>query len=346
MLLVHGLGGSRSSWSAVAQTLSARGLTVDAVAYAPLGPSVAQLADQLVAEVARILSRTGAAKVHLVGHSLGGVVIAQAIADGGLDGLVDTVVTLGSPFGGSPWAGVLPFVEIVRALRPGSQLLQRLASTPIPDGVRWLAVTAALDIIVPGLRSVPSHARAESIRVNGVGHLGMLRSSEVIECITAALSASRVGRVARRAAPRRFAVGGNEGIFGGFFSGRHVLGVAADSGARSRLVPSGSRAYWRDARGCARARRQGVPGELLAGLMRGVEVNTVRVHQELTTDSAQHADQRRSLLLLASTSDLIVALRCPARTMLWMPVRKVASMPTNTGRSSASSVRPELHSTK
>jgi triacylglycerol lipase len=71
VLLVQGLGGTRSSWSAVAQTLSARGLTVDAVAYAPLGLSVAQLADQLVAEVEMILSRTGAAKVHLVGHSLG-----------------------------------------------------------------------------------------------------------------------------------------------------------------------------------------------------------------------------------------------------------------------------------
>jgi triacylglycerol lipase len=196
VLLVHGLGGTRSSWSVVAQTLSARGLTVDAVAYAPLGLSVGQVADQLVAEVAMILSRTGAAKVHLVGHSLGGVVIAQAIADGGLNGLVDTVVTLGSPFGGSPWAGLLPFVEIVRGLRPGSQLLQRLASAPMPDGVRWLAVTASLDIIVPGLRSVPSHAKAETIRVNGVGHLGMMRSSEVIECITAALSARESAAVA------------------------------------------------------------------------------------------------------------------------------------------------------
>jgi triacylglycerol lipase len=79
-------------------------------------------------------------------------------------------------------------VEIVRALRPGSQLLQRLASAPMPDGVRWLAVTAALDIIVPDLRSVPSHAQAETIRVNGVGHLGMPRSSEVIVYITAGLS--------------------------------------------------------------------------------------------------------------------------------------------------------------
>ena len=190
VLLVHGLGGTKSSWSMVAQTLSARGLTVDAITYAPLGTSVEQLADQLVAEVQRILSRTGADKVHLVGHSLGGVVIAQAIADGGLNGLVDTVVTLGSPFGGSPWAGLLPFVEIVRALRPGSPLLRRLASAPVPDGVRWLAVTAALDIIVPGMRSVPAHAQVETITVNGVGHLGMLLSRQVIGCITAALSAS------------------------------------------------------------------------------------------------------------------------------------------------------------
>jgi len=196
VLLVHGLGGTKSSWSLIAQTLSARGLTVDAITYAPLGTSVEQLADQLVAEVARMLSRTGADKVHLVGHSLGGVVIAQAIADGGLDGLVDTVVTLGSPFGGSPWAGLLPFLEIVRALRPGSPLLQRLASTPAPDGVRWLAVTAALDIIVPGLRSVPSHTRVETITVNGVGHLGMLLSHQVVGCITAALSAHEVAAAA------------------------------------------------------------------------------------------------------------------------------------------------------
>ena len=46
-----------------------------------------------------MLSQTGADKVHLIGHSLGGVVIAQAIASGRLTGKVDTVVTLGSPLG-------------------------------------------------------------------------------------------------------------------------------------------------------------------------------------------------------------------------------------------------------
>jgi triacylglycerol lipase len=189
VLLVHGFGGTKSSWSVIAQALSDRGIMVDTITYSPLGSSVEQLADELVAAVERTLSQTGADKVHLVGHSLGGVVIAQGIAGGGLVGLVDTVITLGSPFGGSPWAGLLPFGDLLRALRPGSPLLRRLASAPVPDGVRWLAVTAALDVIVPGPRSVPAHADVETITVDGIGHLGMLISRRVVGYIVAALPA-------------------------------------------------------------------------------------------------------------------------------------------------------------
>jgi pimeloyl-ACP methyl ester carboxylesterase len=189
VLLIHGFCGTQSSWSRVARSLKARGLTFQAISYTTFGTSVEQLADRLIVEVDRILVRTRADKVHLVGHSLGGVVIAQAIADGRLDGLVDTVVTLGSPFGGSPWANLLPFGEIARALREGSPLLRQLASAPAPDGVRWLAFTATLDIVVPGPRSVPAHARAETITVGGVGHLGMLLSRQVIDRIVDALPA-------------------------------------------------------------------------------------------------------------------------------------------------------------
>ena len=189
VLLVHGFGGTKSSWSYLARTLSASGLTVDAITYTPFGTSVEQLADRLAVEVERLLSQTGADKVHLVGHSLGGVVIAQAIASGRLTGQVDTVVTLGAPFGGSPWAQLLPFGAIVRALREGSPLLRRIASAPVPDGVRWLAFTATLDMIVPGLRSVPPHAEVETVMVSGVGHLGMLLSRQVVGHIVAALPA-------------------------------------------------------------------------------------------------------------------------------------------------------------
>jgi triacylglycerol lipase len=189
VLLVHGFGGTKSCWSLVARNLGARGVTVDAITYAPFGTSVEQLADRLAVQVEKLLSQTGADKVHLVGHSLGGVVIAQAIESGRLIGQVDTVVTLGSPFGGSPWAHLLPFGRIVRELREDSPLLRRLASAPVPDGVRWLAFTATLDMIVPGMRSVPRHAEVETVTVGGVGHLGMLLSRRVVGRIVAALPA-------------------------------------------------------------------------------------------------------------------------------------------------------------
>lgn len=189
VLLVHGFGGAKSSWSLVAQALRSQGMSVDAMTYAPVGNSVEQLADKLVAHVQTMLSRAGAEQVHLVGHSLGGVIIAQAISDPRLNGRVKTVITLGSPFGGSPWADVLPVLDMVRALRAGSPLLTRLASTPLPDGVRWLSVTASLDVVVPGLRSAPPHCQAETITVDGVGHLGMLLSRRVIGYITDALCA-------------------------------------------------------------------------------------------------------------------------------------------------------------
>jgi triacylglycerol lipase len=189
VLLVHGFGGTKSSWTHLAKTLTARGLTFDAVTYAPFGTSVERLADRLAVDVERMLSQTGADKVHLVGHSLGGVVIAQALAGGRLRRKVDTVITLGAPFGGSPWAHMLPFGALIRALREDSPLLRRLASAPAPDGVRWLAVTAALDMIVPGVRSVPPHAHAETVTVGGIGHLGMLLSDQVAGRVVAALAA-------------------------------------------------------------------------------------------------------------------------------------------------------------
>src|SRR5258705_10974467 len=142
VLLVHGFGGTKSSWSFLARTLRARGLTVEAITYAPFGTSVEQLADPLAVEVERMLAQTGADKVHLVGHSLGGVVIAQAIADVLLSGQVDTVVTLGAPFGGSPWANLLPFVAVLPALRERLPLFRPPPRAPGSGGVGWVAISA------------------------------------------------------------------------------------------------------------------------------------------------------------------------------------------------------------
>jgi pimeloyl-ACP methyl ester carboxylesterase len=187
VVLVHGLGGLSTSWYAVRSALRADGRTVVSFDYSPWGSSVEKLADRLTDTVEELLAATGAGRVHLLGHSLGGVIIAQALTRHRLARHVDVVVTLGSPFGGSPWAALLPTASLVRALRPGSPLLRRLAAFPPPAGVRWLAFASTLDPIVPADRAVPAHRQATCVTVDGVGHTGMLLDRDVIARILAAI---------------------------------------------------------------------------------------------------------------------------------------------------------------
>jgi pimeloyl-ACP methyl ester carboxylesterase len=186
VVLVHGFAGSSTSWFAVRRALQADGRTVVSFDYRPWAASVDKLADQLVETVEDVLAATGAGKVHLVGHSLGGVIIALALTRDRLAGHVDLVVTLGSPFSGSPWADMLPLGPLVRALRPGSPLLRRLAIARAPAGVRWLAFASTLDPIVSAHRAVPVNRQATRVMIDAAGHCGMLLDPEVIARIVAA----------------------------------------------------------------------------------------------------------------------------------------------------------------
>ena len=185
VVLVHGFAGSSTSWFAVRRALRTDGRTVVEFDYRPWASSVDELADRLIETVDDVLAATGAGRVHLVGHSLGGVIIALALMRDRLVGHVDLVVTLGSPFGGSPWAGMLPLAPLLRALRPGSPLLRRLAAARAPAGVRWLSFVSSLDPIVPAHRAVPANRQATRVTVEAAGHCGMLLDPEVIARIMA-----------------------------------------------------------------------------------------------------------------------------------------------------------------
>jgi pimeloyl-ACP methyl ester carboxylesterase len=95
----------------------------------PVGPGVATLARRLGELCAELPAGT---KLHLVGHSVGGVVARYYAQEIGDSRVVQTL-SLAAPFSGVPWAARLP-VDVARDLHPHSALLRqlRLGSREVP----------------------------------------------------------------------------------------------------------------------------------------------------------------------------------------------------------------------
>lgn len=102
VVLVHGTRADRAmNWPYLGPALADRGLCVYSVdlpdrGQAPIADSVAAVAQR----VDEVRAATGAAKVSLFGHSLGGLVARDWVVRGGGAGLVDDVVTMGTPHTG------------------------------------------------------------------------------------------------------------------------------------------------------------------------------------------------------------------------------------------------------
>ena len=165
--------------------------------------SVPELAERLVTHVRTILAATGHDRLHLVGHSLGGIVIRYAVTYLGLDRYADVVVTIGSPHGGSPLAtataGFLPAViaKVPRALCPGSPILRALEADARPSQVTWVAIGSEQDHIVPADRAritAPVLA-ATNLTFADIGHLDLVFDRRVLDATVKALAAGETRRV-------------------------------------------------------------------------------------------------------------------------------------------------------
>jgi predicted alpha/beta hydrolase family esterase len=178
VVLVHGYGGTRSTWSPLQHRLSAAGCTgLHTTTYTPFAPCVATIARALVRECHEAMERAGTDRVSLVGHSLGGVVVRYAVQELGLEPHVRTAVTVAAPHRGTR-AALLGRGTLVASLRPGSPLLEELRRRARPSSVRWVSYYSDADLVVrprssrldePGLG-------ATNVLVPGAGHLGIVRS--------------------------------------------------------------------------------------------------------------------------------------------------------------------------
>ena len=191
ILLVHGLVDNRSVFTLLRRTLRRRGFgRVIPVNYSPFTQDVRAAAARLAHLVEQTCEQTGYERVHVVGHSLGGVVARYYVQRLGGDARVHTLCTLGSPHAGTQAAHLLPS-RLVRQLRPGSELLQELAEPSPGCRTRFVAFWSDLDqLIVPKRAARLEHPdlAVRNVLLRGVGHMSLPIDGRVVHEIATLLA--------------------------------------------------------------------------------------------------------------------------------------------------------------
>lgn len=136
------------------------------------------------------------ARLHLVGHSLGGVVARYYVQELGGAGRVEQIISLASPFHGTTTAQRVPsslgqLTPILRDIAPDSALLARLRDNPVT--IPHTSVVAEGDLLV-----TPPHSAAfpgsEVVLLSGVGHNGLLFDERAARVVSRKLREHRERR--------------------------------------------------------------------------------------------------------------------------------------------------------
>jgi len=159
------------------------------------GPGIEELASRL-ATVLRAIP--AGARIHLVGHSLGGIV-ARLCAMQIADPRVAQTISMASPFAGVPRAGLLAIAS-TRDLEPTSPVLRRILCSSCASPVPHLSIVAGADTLV---RSPIAHALpgGEVLVMHGRGHNTLLFDDEVATVVERRIHARRRELVAQASRP-------------------------------------------------------------------------------------------------------------------------------------------------
>jgi len=184
IVLVHGLACNRGNWFWFRHQLARHGHAAFALDYTPWFASIDAYVPQLGAAIDEVCSATGADKVLVVAHSMGGLVTRAYLDRFGHD-RVAHVITLGTPHQGT-WMTRFGFTPNVRNMATDSEWLARLRDREgrrSSDPYRAFTcvftyhdnlVTPQHNAVLPGARQIP---------LTGIGHLSLALSPRVLDYV-------------------------------------------------------------------------------------------------------------------------------------------------------------------
>ncbi|HEV7825869.1 MAG TPA: alpha/beta fold hydrolase [Mycobacteriales bacterium] len=191
ILLVHGMVDNRSIFTFLRRALRRHGFgRVSTVNYSVFTSDVRAAARELGRHVEALCAETGYDRVHVVGHSLGGVIGRYYVQRLGGDARVHTLVTMGSPHGGTEVARLLP-VHLARQLRRGSDVVAELREPAPGCRTRFVAIWSDLDqLVLPlsGARIDHPDLDVRNVLAADVGHMSLPVDGRVVREVVATLA--------------------------------------------------------------------------------------------------------------------------------------------------------------
>lgn len=171
ILFVHGFNSSGSIWSTMIASFKADGWTdAQLVSWSyNTSQSNATTAAQIRTKVDSILLATGATKVDIISHSMGGLSSRYYAKNLGGDARIDAWVSLGGPNHGTTWAFGCLTTSCVE-MRTGSTFVKNLNATDeTPGAPRYGTWWSACDAVIEPDNSTPL-AGATNTQTACLGH--------------------------------------------------------------------------------------------------------------------------------------------------------------------------------
>ncbi|MEP7177935.1 MAG: alpha/beta fold hydrolase [Pseudonocardiales bacterium] len=188
VLLVHGYAGSEAVWAPARRALSDAGFGhIVSLNYNSFSTDPAELTAAVTHQALQAMDDSAIPGVHLVGHSLGGLIVRHAIVNSApLADSAVTAVTIASPHRGAPLARIAPG-RCARLMHPGGPPARSHEARA--RRVRWLAYYSDGDRVVPTTSARLDDARygATNLLIPGCGHLTICRDVRLIRSLVSEL---------------------------------------------------------------------------------------------------------------------------------------------------------------
>jgi pimeloyl-ACP methyl ester carboxylesterase len=185
VVFLHGLFQNQACWLWMKWFLRRQGITSLHTLNLPPWKDVETLTEKLAKKVDELRHATGRQKVHLVGHSMGGIIARNYLQLRGGSEKVDRCILLATPNHGSKLA---PFAlsPLGCLLMPGSAFLQRLSAAPLPANTRITTVYSRHDNIILPFESA-SLQGADNFELTAAGHTTLLFRRQTLDTLAGLL---------------------------------------------------------------------------------------------------------------------------------------------------------------